>query len=169
MTDGGRFVHQRHQPPIPLERPRELILALPPLRSNVNLARIIRLAGCCGLQRVIACGHGRIDEKIARDALQQVSLERHRSLAPVLKQLREADYHLVGLEQTSGSECLYQYRFPRRAVLVVGHERLGLEEEVLRLLDDVVEIPVYGVPYSHNVATATAMALYEYCRQYPTG
>jgi len=25
------------------------------------------------------------------------------------------------------------------------------------------------MPYSYNVATATSMALYEYCRQYPAG
>jgi tRNA G18 (ribose-2'-O)-methylase SpoU len=25
---------------------------------------------------------------------------------------------------------------------------------------------VFGLPYSHNVATATAMAMYEYCRQF---
>ena len=38
-----------------------------------------------------------------------------------------------------------------------------------RLLDDVVEIPVYGLPYSYNVVTAATMAMYEYCRQYPKG
>ena len=41
--------------------------------------------------------------------------------------------------------------------------------EVLALLDDAVEIPMYGLPYSHNVATATSIALYEYCRQFPQG
>ena len=40
---------------------------------------------------------------------------------------------------------------------------------MLRLLDHAVEIPVYGLPYAHNAATAAAMALYEYCRQYPRG
>jgi tRNA G18 (ribose-2'-O)-methylase SpoU len=40
---------------------------------------------------------------------------------------------------------------------------------VLRLLHHAVEIPVYGLPFSHNAATAAAMALYEYCRQYPKG
>ena len=40
---------------------------------------------------------------------------------------------------------------------------------VLALVDDVVEIPVYGLPFSYNVATAAAMALYEYCRQFPEG
>jgi tRNA G18 (ribose-2'-O)-methylase SpoU len=53
--------------------------------------------------------------------------------------------------------------------LVVGNERGGIEEEVLQLLDQTVEIPVYGLPYAHNAATATAMALYEFCRQYPRG
>ena len=52
---------------------------------------------------------------------------------------------------------------------MVGNERLGMEDEVLRMLDHAVEIPVYGTPLSHNAATATAIALYEYCRQYPSG
>ena len=37
---------------------------------------------------------------------------------------------------------------------------------MLAELDDVIEIPVYGLPHSFNAATAAAMALYEYCRQF---
>ena len=44
-----------------------------------------------------------------------------------------------------------------------------LHPDAARLLDQTVEIPVYGLPYAHNAATATAMALYEFCRQYPRG
>ena len=163
------FVHQRHKPPTQLDRPRELVLAVPQLRSNVNLARIVRLAGCCGVPKIYAEGHTRIDAKIARDALEVVQVERHRSLIPVLRELRRDGFQLVGLEQTSGSQDLHSYRFSRKSVLVLGHERQGLEPDVLSILHDVVEIPVYGVPYSYNVATATAMALYEYCRQFPRG
>ena len=75
---------------------------------------------------------------------------------------------LVGLEQTTNSQSLHSYAFPRRCALVIGNERLGLAPEVLDLMDDCVEIPVWGLPYSYNVATATAMALYEYCRQHPS-
>ena len=75
----------------------------------------------------------------------------------------------MGLEQTTESQWLYSFPFDRKTVLVVGNERLGVEEDVLRILDHTVEIPVYGLPYAHNAATATAMALYEYCRQYPLG
>jgi tRNA G18 (ribose-2'-O)-methylase SpoU len=93
----------------------------------------------------------------------------HRTLAPVLDELRRQNYTLVGLEQTTGSQSLYTFSFPRRTALVIGNERIGLTDDELRLLGHVVEIPVYGLPYSHNAATAAAMAIYEYCRQYPEG
>jgi tRNA G18 (ribose-2'-O)-methylase SpoU len=145
------------------------VLACPPLRSNVNLSRIVRTAGCCGLQRLIVCGNPRIDAKIARDSLEQVEIEVRRSLVPVLKRLKADRFQIVGLEQTSNSVSLYDFRFPKRTVLVIGNEREGLSEDILNVLDHVVEIPVFGQPNSYNVASATAMALYEYCRQYPEG
>ncbi len=76
---------------------------------------------------------------------------------------------MVGLEQTTNSTLLYEHPFVRKTALVIGNERQGLTDDVLVLLDAVVEIPVYGLPFSFNVANATAMALYEYCRQFPAG
>jgi len=160
---------QRHKPPSPLDRPREIVVACAPLRSNVNLSRIVRVAGCCGVPKVLCCGAAKVLRRIARDGADSVEIEVHRTLPPVLKELRAAGYALVGLEQASGSVSLPEFAFPRRAALVLGNERGGLSEEELRLLDHVVEIPVYGLPYAYNVATAAAMALYEYCRQYPRG
>lgn len=163
------FVHIRHKPPAQLERPRELVVACSPLKSNINLSRIVRAAGCSGVTKVYATGSGRLDRNIARDGAEAVDINTHRSLAPVLKQLKSDGYRLVGLEQTTNSQSLYEFRFDRRTCLVIGNERLGLTEEVLALLDEVVEIPMYGMPHSHNVATATAVAIYEYCRQFPRG
>jgi tRNA G18 (ribose-2'-O)-methylase SpoU len=161
--------HLRHKPASPLQRPRPLIVACPPMRSAVNLSRIVRVAGCCGVRQVLACGSFKLDRRIARDAADYVELTMRRSLPAPLKQLQEDGYQLVGLEQATQSVSLHEFAFPHRCVLVIGHERLGIEPPVLQLLDHVVEIPVYGQPLSYNAATATAMALYEYCRQYPTG
>lgn len=163
------FQHQRHKSPSALERPRELVLACAPLRSNVNLSRIVRAASCSGVTRVIACGNPKIDPKIARDGLTQILLEKHRTLSSVLKKLREDNYQLVGLEQSTGSQSLPEFNFDRRTALVIGNERTGLTDELLQQLDRVVEIPVFGMPFSFNVATATAIAMYEYCRQFPRG
>jgi tRNA G18 (ribose-2'-O)-methylase SpoU len=164
-----RFEQQRHKPPTNLMRPREFVLVCPLMRSNVNLARIVRVAGGCGLNRMIVGGRPKIDRHIARDALDQVRIESRRSLAPVIERLKEDGYRCVGLEQASNAQNLHRYSFARRTALVIGHERLGIEPATLTLMDDLVEIPVYGTPPAYNVATATAMALYEYCRQYPEG
>lgn len=161
----SRFEQIRHRPPAASSESSELVLVCAPLRSNVNLSRILRTAGCCGLRRVVACGRPKVDPQIARDAAEFVQLEVHRTLEPVLRRLREEGFRLVGLEQTTRSQTLYDYRFAPRSALVAGNERRGLDQEILDLLDDVVEIPVYGRPASYNVAASVDMALYEFRRQ----
>lgn len=139
------------------------------MRSNVNLSRIARAASCCGLGRIICTGPAKLDRKIARDGADTIEIETHRTLSPVLKRLRDDGHRLVGLEQTTHSRSLHEFEFAHRTALVIGNERTGLTDELLALLDEVVEIPVWGLPYSYNVATAATMALYEYCRQFPDG
>ena len=165
----SKFVHVRHKPPSVLERPRELIVACAPMRSNINLSRIVRMAGCCGIPRVIACGTAKVVQKIARDGADSVAVEVHRTLPPVLKELRREGYQIVGLEQTTGAENLHHFPFERKTVLVIGRERAGMTEEELAEVDRVAEIPVWGLPYSYNAATAATLAMYEYCRQFPSG
>ncbi|MCH2181682.1 MAG: TrmH family RNA methyltransferase [Mariniblastus sp.] len=161
--------HLRHKPPQSLERPRDLLIACPHFRSSVNLSRIVRLCGCAGIRQMIVCGSLKVDSKIARDAKETVNLVRRQNLSRALVKLREEGYRLVGLEQTDQSHVLYDYSFDRKTALVIGHERNGLQPEELDLLHDLVEIPVYGLPHSYNVVTATTMAVYEYCRQFPRG
>lgn len=165
----AKFEHIRHQPPLILEEDRPLIIACSPLSSHVNLSTILRMAGCSGIQEVIASGNAKIKNSIARDSVDTVKLTVKNSLSPILKKLKKEGYILVGLEQTTNSTILSEYTFSKKSVIVVGSEREGLSQENLDLLDAVVEIPVWGMPYSYNVATATSLAIYEYCRQYPTG
>jgi tRNA G18 (ribose-2'-O)-methylase SpoU len=167
--DTPDFTHQRHKAPLELKRARQIVLVCAPMRSNINLSRIARVAGCCGLERIICTGPAKLERKIARDGADKLQLETHRTLPPVLDALRADGFRLVGLEQTSNSQNLHNYQFVRQTALVIGNERTGLTDDILARLDDVVEIPVWGLPYSHNVASATTMALYEYCRQFPEG
>ena len=165
----NQFEHLRHKKGSALSRPRELIVACAPMRSNVNISSVARTASACAVERLVLTGNASLISKIARDGAEELEVSIHRSLAPVLQKLRSDGYRLVGLEQTTNSMSMHSYNFSRRTVLVVGNERTGLTPEILELLDDVVEIPVYGLPHSFNAATAASMALYEYCRQYPNG
>jgi tRNA G18 (ribose-2'-O)-methylase SpoU len=165
----SRFEHQRHKPVSTLNRPRELVVACAPMRSNVNISSIARTASACAIERLILTGNASLISKIARDGISELAFSVHRTLRPVLLKLRSNGYRLVGLEQTTNSTSIHDYSFIRRTALVIGNERSGLTADILELLDDVVEIPVYGLPHSFNAATATSMTLYEYCRQYPQG
>lgn len=162
-----RFEHIRHKPPETLAVARELVVACAPMRSHVNLSHIVRTCGCFGIRRVIACGATGIHGRIARAGADEVEIEVHRSLPPVLDRLRREGWELVGLEQATGSESLFTFRFSSRTVLVVGNERTGLTADELARLDRVAEIPLAGLPHSLNAATAAAIAVYEYCRQWP--
>ena len=169
MNNDSQPEHLRHKPFTGLEQPRELVLACPSFKSQVNLSRIVRLAACAAVEKMIVCGSTKIDPKIARDGIEGVVIERRRTILPVLKKLKQQNYRLVGLEQTDSSSLIFDYQFQRRSALVIGHERLGISAQELLICDDLIEIPVYGMPYSYNVVTATTMAVYEYCRQFPTG
>lgn len=162
-----RFEHIRHKTPEVLASPRELVVVCAPMRSHVNLSHIVRTCGCFGIRRVIATGAARLHERIARDGADAVALDVHRSLSPVLDRLRAEGFELVGLEQTTASEPLFDFSFVSRTVLVIGNERAGLEPEVLEKLDRVAEIPMAGMPHSLNAATSASIAIYEYCRRHP--
>ncbi|MFT5471479.1 MAG: tRNA G18 (ribose-2'-O)-methylase SpoU [Verrucomicrobiales bacterium] len=164
-----QFEHQRHKIRSSASASSELILACAPMRSNINISGIARSASASGIKRLILTGNAKLINKIARDGADALSVEVHRSLEPVLRGFREAGFRLVGLEQTTNSQDLNHYAFHPKSVLVIGNERLGLTDEILALLDDVIEIPVYGLPHSFNASSATAMALYEYRRQLSAG
>jgi tRNA G18 (ribose-2'-O)-methylase SpoU len=136
------------------------------MRSHVNLSAIIRAAGCAGLARVVATGNAKVVDRVAREGAEHVTVVTKNSLAPALKKLKAEGYTLVALEQTTNSTSLCDFIFPKKCALVIGAERSGLSPECLALVEACVEIPSYGLPYSHNAATATAIAVYEYCRQH---
>lgn len=162
------FVHQRHKQVTSLRTQRELIIACPEMQSHINVSRMVRAAACCGVTRFIACGNITIDPKISRGGEQHLNFEVRRSLRPVLQKLKSEGYPLIGLEQTTNSQDIHQFNFPAKCVLIIGHERKGIVEDILEILDQTVEIPVWGEPFSYNAATAASMALYEYCRQFPS-
>ena len=69
----------------------------------------------------------------------QVEIETHRTMLPVLQKMHREGYRLVGLEQATNSIPLYNYEFSRKSLLLVGNERQGIPSEELAILDDVVE------------------------------
>lgn len=72
----------------------------------------------------------------------------------------------AGIEQTANSHSLYTYRFPQRAVLVLGTEQEGLPAALVPLMDACVEIPQYGRLRSLNAHVSASLVLSEYAKQH---
>lgn len=74
-------------------------------------------------------------------------------------------YQLVGVEQTDESVDYQKadYKFP--VALLFGHERTGVEDELLASCDLVVNIPMLGMGNSHNVAMSATVIAYHLLTQ----
>ena len=56
--------------------------------------------------------------------------------------------------------ALTEYKPPEKVAILLGREVEGIEPELLKKLDQTVEIPMYGQKESFNVVQAAAMSLY---------
>lgn len=68
---------------------------------------------------------------------------------------------VVAIEQSPKSipYTKAEYSFP--VALILGHETTGVSEEGLKLADQVVEIPMFGVNISLNVMVSLAIVMWE--------
>jgi tRNA guanosine-2'-O-methyltransferase len=85
----------------------------------------------------------------------------------LIKKQKSEGFSVLGLEQSSESVMLPEFKFPKKCVLVLGREKEGLPAEIISMLDYTIEIPQLGLIRSLNVHVSGAIALYEYRRQHP--
>lgn len=72
---------------------------------------------------------------------------------------KKEGYQVLALEQTTTSIPYFETNYTLPIILIVGHERLGVREELLALADQLIEIPILGIGNSHNVAMATGIII----------
>lgn len=72
---------------------------------------------------------------------------------------KQEGYQVLALEQTTTSIPYFEAEYSLPTIVIVGHERLGVREELLELADTLIEIPILGIGNSHNVAMATGIII----------
>lgn len=147
-------------------------LVLDNLRSAFNVGSILRTADGFGVEKVYLCGYtpAPSEGKTARTALGAdaiVEWEKAERAETVLEALKKASWHVVALETSPRALSLSAPLPEQPTAFVLGNERFGLSPSLLKLCDDVRQLPLMGVKNSLNVATIAAVALYEWTRQWP--
>lgn len=79
--------------------------------------------------------------------------------ADFIMEKKKQGYSVLALEQTKTSIPYFRASYTLPTILIVGHERFGVQKELLELADAMIEIPILGIGNSHNVATATGIIL----------
>lgn len=139
-----------------------------------NVGAILRTAAAYRVEHVWLTGEtpGPDDAKVSRTALgseRYVQLHRTADATTALTAAGDAGYTTVGLELADEAVPLHAFVPTGDVALVVGHEDRGLSSAVLEGCDTVAFVPQLGRIGSLNVATATAIALYEMRRKAWTG
>jgi 23S rRNA (guanosine2251-2'-O)-methyltransferase len=98
--------------------------------------------------------------KTAIQLVPHVPWERKEDIHGLITDLHQSGYQIVSVEQTDQSidYRTTDYRLP--TALIFGHERTGVEDEILEKSDLIVHIPMLGMGNSHNVAMSAAIVSY---------
>lgn len=145
---------------------RPVRVVLDNVRSLYNVGSIFRTSDAAGVEKIYLCGiTGKPPRaeihKTALGAENSVPWEYYNKSVEIIQTLKIEGHHIVILEHTDQPQLFHQVNYEFPLCLVVGHEITGVSDEVIELADMAIEIPMFGIKQSLNVAVAYGIAIYE--------
>ncbi|MFN0214942.1 MAG: RNA methyltransferase [Saprospiraceae bacterium] len=154
------------------DRPKfPLVLVLDNVRSGLNVGSIFRTADAFALEKILLCGitaqppHREI-LKTALGSTESVDWEYYAEATEAILALKKEGYEIFAVEQTT--QKIWLQNFSRienkRYAFILGNEVEGVDNELLKHCDGVLEIPQFGTKHSLNVAVAAGIVCWEFVR-----
>ncbi|MBN2612210.1 MAG: 23S rRNA (guanosine(2251)-2'-O)-methyltransferase RlmB [Bacteroidales bacterium] len=146
-----------------------LILVLDGITDVRNFGAIARTAECAGADAIVLPSKGSVSVnadaiKTSAGALHSIPVCKAADIVETLKYMRNSGLTLTGATEKAGVTC-FQADYTSPCAIVMGAEDTGLSKPVLKMMDTLVKIPMFGNIGSLNVSVATAVILYEAVRQ----
>ncbi|MFA7244357.1 MAG: RNA methyltransferase [Patescibacteria group bacterium] len=147
------------------QKRNEVYLILDNIRSMYNVGAIFRTADAARVERLYLCGITATPprkeiEKTALKTINEVPWEHVDKTIDIVRKLKNNGVQIVALEQTDQSIDYRKFKFEKPVAIILGHETIGVDDDVLSKSDAVVDIPMYGIANSLNVSVATGIILY---------
>ena len=142
-----------------------IILLAHNIRSLWNVGSFFRTADSFAVEKIYLTGYTatpprREISKTAINAEEWVPWHYEKDPLAIIDSLKKDGWRILGLEQSKNSVDLSSYQPSEKECLILGHEILGIPEELLAVCDATVEIPMHGKKESLNVAVAAGIALH---------
>lgn len=145
--------------------PKTSIL-LPDIRSGWNTGSFFRTADSLGVEHIFLSGftpfppHKEIS-KTAIGADEFVPWTYFSSNKQAVSELQKKNINIYALELTENAKEITEMSFEFPMCLVMGNEITGVSESILKIVKDVVYIPMQGKKQSMNVSIAGSIAMWE--------
>jgi len=160
------MMHGITPPSTPLEALDDHIIMLDELSKTENIGSIIRSAAALGIDSMITPRlpnpYGRRALRVSMGHIGKLKIHLYDERKEIIKNLKNLGYTIYGAEVTPDAQSLANLNPPKKWVLIVGNEDLGVHEDFLELCDSVVKIEMRPNIKSFNVAIATSIILYKF-------
>lgn len=146
-----------------------LIVILDNVRSMNNIGSVFRTSDAFRVEEIVLCGitacppHKEI-QKTALGATESVKWRYVESCPSFIKDLKEDNYVVLGIEQASNSVMLDDF-FPdknNKYAIVFGNEVDGVGQDSIDLCDNCIEIPQFGTKHSINISVCAGITIWHF-------
>lgn len=148
-----------------------LIIILDNVRSLNNIGSVFRTSDAFRVESIYLCGISSPPpspeiHKTALGAEDSVDWKYFEDTHEAVKELQEAGYKVMAIEQCEGSTMLDTWKpnfsdFQGYAV-VMGNEVKGVQQTVVDMCDGCLEIPQFGTKHSLNVSVTTGLVIWDF-------
>lgn len=136
--------------------------------DTYNIGSIFRLADAVAAKKIYLCGetltppNHRI-KKASVNTWQWVEWEYCETAVEAIRILKQVqnDIRIVAVEQDKRSISYTKMKPDLPVAIVVGNETYGVSKEALKITDQIVEIPMFGVNKSLNVMVSLGIVLFK--------
>lgn len=134
-----------------------------------NFGAIARTCECAGVDAIIMPMRGGAAAnadavKTSAGALHIIPVCRENSLHNTVSYLQKCGIKVVAASEKA-SHLYSQADYSGPIAIVMGAEDVGISPDILRIVDDMVSIPICGQISSLNVSVATSIIVYEAVKQ----
>lgn len=153
---------------VQIDYTQDIIVALDDIQDPGNLGTILRTVDSIGLTQILV-SKGTADaynSKVIRStmgAIFRIKIIECEDLKQTLKEIRKHKFKIV-VSSLQTQNTIYDINYHKK-VIIIGNEANGVEEDIQKLADEKIKIPMLGKAESLNASVATGIILYEYVRQ----
>jgi len=145
-----------------------IIIILDGLTDIGNVGIIFRLADALKIEKIIIFNYNKIFNykllhRKSRATIQYVPYEYINNINDIIKLKQK--HKFVILDKTNYSVPYFKTKYSKPMCLIIGSEINGVSEELIKLAEQSIHLPMFGINTSINVATATSVALYHIYNQ----